>query len=197
MGLYKEQILSRIKHDRDSLDESFFRLASVVTGDTGRLDSFLSDREKAKNAIEEVLQYFHVLPVPVPDKINNIDDQLEFLLRPSGIMRRRVELTENWYKDGIGPLLAGTKEGKVIALLPGKFGGYSYFDHGSGRRITVTGKNAAQISVDAYCFYKPLPPGKLSVRDLLKYIVSSLAFSDLVMVTSAMLAVTLLGMFTP
>ena len=55
MGLYDEQFLSRIKNDQDSFDESFFRLASVVTGDTRHLDSFLSNREKAQNAIEEIL----------------------------------------------------------------------------------------------------------------------------------------------
>ena len=33
------------------------------------------------------------------------EEQLEYLLRPHGIMTRRVELTEGWYKDCAGPLL--------------------------------------------------------------------------------------------
>ena len=138
------------------------------------------------------------MPVSVvPDKVDDVDEQLEFLLRPSGIMRRRVELLGSWYKDGIGPLLAATKDGKVIALLPGKFGGYTYFDHSSAKKVKVTKKTAEHIGIDAYCFYKALPSGKLTVRDLLIFMVSSFDFSALVMAAATTLAVTLLGMLIP
>jgi ABC-type bacteriocin/lantibiotic exporter with double-glycine peptidase domain len=196
MGLYDEQILSRIKNDRDAFDESFFRLASVVTGDK-RADTFLSDREKAKNAIEDILKYFHIVPVAVPDEIENVDDQLEFLLRPSGIMRRRVELVSNWYKEGAGPLLGATADGNIIALIPGKFSGYSFYDHTTGKNIKVTRKIAEEIEIDAYCFYKPMPLRKLSFSDLIKYMASSVAASDIVMIVAATFAVTMLGMITP
>lgn len=196
MGLYDEQILSRIKNDRDNFDEAFFRLASVVTGDK-RADTFLSDREKAQNAIEDILKYFHIVPTAIPDEIDSVDDQLEFLMRPSGIMRRRVELTGNWFKDGVGPLLGATKAGDIIALIPGKFTGYSFFDHNTGKNIKVTGNIAKEIEIDAYCFYKPMPPRKLGIPDLLKYMISALAVSDLAMIVTATLAITLLGMITP
>ena len=197
MGLYDEQIQTRIKNDKDAFDESFFRLASVVTGNERGVDTFYSDREKSQNAIEEILKYFHIVPAPLPDKVDTVDEQLEFLLRPSCIMRRRVELTGNWYMDGFGPLLAETKEGEVIALLPRKTGGYAFLDRGSGKTVRVKRSNAGQIGAGALCFYKPLPLRRLGVADLIKFMVHSLAPSDIGMMCVLTLAVTFLGMITP
>jgi len=197
MGLYDDQIQTRIKNDRDGFDESFFRLASVVTGDTKHVDTFLTDREKAQNAIEEILKHFHIAPATLTDGVGTVDSQLEFLLRPSGVMRRRVALRGKWYKDGFGPLLGTMKDGEIIALLPGKFGGYAFFDRRAGKTVKVNRQTAKQIDIDAYCFYKPLPTKKLGFRDLLAFIITSLAFSDVVTVCAAALTATLLGMITP
>jgi len=197
MGIYDDQLQARIKSDRDAFDESFFALASVVTGDTRSAAAFLSDRFKARNAIEEILKYYRITPENVPDEIETVDGQLEYLLRPSGIMRRRVELKGSWYKDSYGPLLGTTEHGDVIALIPHKFAGYTYIDHNTGKDVKVTRTEAAKIDLDAFCFYNPLPNRKLGIKDLLKYIFSTIAVSDIVMVAAAALAVTLLGMITP
>lgn len=197
MGLYSEQITARIKNDADAFEQSFAELAAAVTGNNKQAAKFLSDRESAKNAIEEILKYFHIVPSPISENIKDINEQLEFLLRPSGIMRRMVELTGTWYKDGIGPLLGQTKEGRAIALIPGRISGYTYFDFDSGKRIKVTKKNSAMIDVEAICFYNPLPAKKLTIRDLIMYMVRSLAVSDYVTVAMVTLAATLLGLILP
>jgi NHLM bacteriocin system ABC transporter ATP-binding protein len=195
MGLYSDQIAARIKNDTDAFEESFIGLASAVTGHKEPAN-FLFDRG-AKNAIKEILEYFHVIPAKLPVNMTDVDDQLEFLMRPAGIMRRRVKLTNLWYKDGIGPLLGQTNDGRVIALLPGKISGYTFFDYERARQVKVTRENASQISIDAYCFYNPLPAKKLVVKDLLLYMARSLTVSDFVCAAAITLAVTLLGMLTP
>jgi NHLM bacteriocin system ABC transporter ATP-binding protein len=197
MGLYSEQIAARIRNDADAFEQSIVELASAVTGHNERAANFLSDRESTKNATQEILKYFHVVPVEISEGIKDTDEQLEFLLRPSGIMRRKVELTGAWYKDGIGPLLGQTKDGRAIALIPGKISGYTYFDYGSGKRVRVTKGNSALIDGEAICFYNPLPSGKLSIRDLLIYMVRSLAVSDYVMAAAVTLAATLVGLVSP
>jgi len=197
MSIYREQIQTRIEKDREGFDESFFRLASVITGDTRDAAAFLSSREVAKNAIEDILKYFHIASAELPSEIETVDEQLEFLLRPSGITRRNVELTETWYKDGMGPLLGSLADGGVIALLPGKYSGYSYKNYATGETVKVSGKNAADIAVDAVCFYSPLPQRKMSVLDLYKYMASRLSLTDVVLIGAAALAATLLGLITP
>ena len=198
MGLYSEQIENRIKKDQSAFELSFVQLASVVMGHRRDAETFLCDRESAKNAIEEILKYYNIVPAALPNNIESVDDQLEFFLHPAGVMRRRVELVDNWYKDGIGPLLGQlTETGQVISLLPGKASGYTYFDHELNKRIKVNKENARKIGIDAYCFYDSLPSRKISIVDLLVYMARTLAVSDYVIITSAIFAVTLLGLLTP
>ncbi|MCL2839924.1 MAG: NHLP bacteriocin export ABC transporter permease/ATPase subunit [Defluviitaleaceae bacterium] len=197
MGLYSDQISNRIKNDQSAFELSFVQLASVVMGHKREAETFLSDRETAKNAIEEILKYYHITPGALPDNIESVDDQLEFFLHPSGIKRRRVELTGKWYKDGIGPLLGQTHSGQIISLLPGKMSGYIYFDHELNKRIKVNKENAKNIGIDAYCFYNPLPSHKISIVDLLIYMARTLAVSDYVIIVATILTATVLGMLIP
>jgi len=198
MNLYKEQIENRIKKDQNAFELSFVQLASVVMGHKREAETFLSDRESAKNAIEEILKYYHIVSHELPIHIELVDDQLEFLLHPAGVMRRRVELTGKWYKDGIGPLLGQIKEtGQVISLLPGKVAGYTYFDYELNKRIKVNKENAEKIGIDAYCFYNSLPNRKINIVDLFIYMMRSLAISDYVFIIAAILATTLLGLLIP
>ena len=197
MGLHSEQIANRIQKDQSSFELSFVQLASVVMGHKREAETFLSDRETAKNSIEEILKYYNIVPSVLPDNIESVDDQLEFFLHPAGIMRRRVELTEKWYKDGIGPLLGQTVTGQAISLIPGKSSGYTYFDYELGKRIRVNKDNANKIGVDAYCFYNPLPSRKITIFDLLIYMAKTLAISDYVIIVSAILAATVLGLLIP
>jgi len=196
MGLYSEQIAERIKNDSEVFEESFIELAGAVMGNKKQ---FISAGQNTKNAVEEILKYYYVTPEELPRDIMNSDADgiLEFLMRPSGIMRRRVELTGKWYVDGIGPLLGQTTDGVAVALLPGKISGYTFYDYKLGKRIKVTRKNASRIAEDAYCFYNPLPTKKLGIADLLLYMVRSLAVSDYVAAAAVTLAVILLGMLTP
>ena len=55
MGLYSDQIAERIKSDQDAFEESFVNLASAVIGQKNQAETFLSDRNAAKNAIDEIL----------------------------------------------------------------------------------------------------------------------------------------------
>jgi hypothetical protein len=197
MDLYKEQILQRIENDRTAFDESFFRLASVITGDSRDTAAFLSDLEVAKNSIGDILKFFHLPVDELPPEINTVEEQLEYTMRPAGIMRRRVELTGEWYKDGIGPLLGSLTDGSVVALLPGRFSGYSYKNYATGETVKVNAGNAADIDIDAMCFYSPLPQKKLAVRDLVAYMVSRIDIFDVLGIAAATLVSTLLGMITP
>jgi NHLM bacteriocin system ABC transporter ATP-binding protein len=197
MGLYSDQIAARIKNDTDAFDDAFVGLASVVMGHKKDAQSFLTDSSKAQNAIGEILKYYHIAPAKPPANLKDLDDQLDFLLRPSGVMRRRVELTGSWYKDGIGALLGKKTDGAVVALLPRKTGGYTFYDFEENKRVRVTRQNAFQISMEAYCFYDPLPAKKLAVSDLLVYMRKTLAVSDIISIAAVTLAVTLLGLLLP
>ena len=92
--------------------------------------------------MDEILRYYHVKSREVPESITDMNEQLEYLLRPYGIMRRTVNLDSGWYKDAIGAMLAVRKsDGAVVALLPTGVSGYSYLEHETGKKIKINNKN--------------------------------------------------------
>ena len=196
IGWFDEQIRQRIKSDDEAFSNSFLKMAELLT-ETHHLDEDIDDLERYQNAVMEILRYFHVKPQDVPAKIKDMDTRLEYLLRPSGIMRRRITLKDSWYHDGIGPILGKTKRGAPIALMPKFFGGYTYFDYESGKRLKVTKRNASMIDKEGVCFYKPFPLKSLTLNDLFHYILETLSAADFIMVGAATLLVTLVGLIIP
>ena len=91
MGWFDEQIEERTQADNEALEESFLRIAGAVMGK--QLSAALNDqRRTAKDAIEELLKYYRVKAREVPRSVKDMNEILEFLLRPYGIMRRNVKL---------------------------------------------------------------------------------------------------------
>lgn len=196
MSWFDEQIKQRIKADDDAFSDAFASMAGVVMGRNIQVTD-LNDRQKTKNAVNEITKYFHVKAAELPEEITDINEQLEYLLRPSGIMRRVVELSGAWYRDAVGVFLATDRNGDVVALLPSGVSGYTFFDYKSGKQIKLNKQTAKLLNEEAICFYKPLPVTKLGIRDLLVYIAQTLSFTDYIMVIVATVIVTLIGLLMP
>ena len=91
MGWFENQIEERRNADQTLLEDSFVKIAGVVLGQ--RTAQKLGDeRIVTKNAIDEILKYYHYKPVEVPEKVKTAEEQLDYCLRPYGLMRRNVEL---------------------------------------------------------------------------------------------------------
>jgi len=163
MGWFDEQIKQRIQNDDDMLANAFAQMANLVSSDK-ILNSFATNRALAEAAIGEILSYYHVKPQEIPDNLTELNDILEFLLRPSGIMRRTVKLSEGWYQDAVGAMLGTTTDGKIVALLPDKLYGYSYTDSTTGEVIRINRKTAGRIEADAVCFLSPVPAARAQDR---------------------------------
>ena len=146
MGWFYEQIRQRKLSDQEVFEDSIFRMASVVLGKSraGLLDDA---RIVTKAAIDEILKYYHYKPTEIPDSITDPDEQLEYCLRPHGIMRRNVTLEDGWYRDAFGPMLGFRKEdGAPIALLPKRFMGYWYVDPVAAL-AAMTGVSPTRVSL--------------------------------------------------
>ena len=197
MGWFSDQIKQRTENDQSVLEDSFFRMASVVMDkwDANRLED---ERLIAKEAIDDILKFYHQKPMDIPETVKDVNDQLEFVLRPTGLMLREVELEDNWQSDAYGPMLGYMKEtGTAVALLPGAVYGYFYKDPATGKRTRITRKNSRLFSRNALCFYQPLPMKKLGIPDLLLYMKNSITHGDLAVIVLATLAAQLVGMIEP
>ena len=196
MSWFDEQIRLRKQRDQEAFEDSVLRMASVVMG--GGAGALNDDGVAVRAAFGEILRYYRIKMPEIPDNIKDMEEQLEYCLRPHGIMRRSVRLEEDWYRDAFGPMLGFYgPEGVPVALLPGSFSGYSFTDPASGERKTLNSRTAANFREDAVCFYRPLPMKKLGIPDLLLYLKGCLSMGDVLMLSGLTLLATLAGFLMP
>ena len=197
MGWFDEQIRLRKQSDQEVFEDSIIRMASSVLG--GRGVGAINDRRViTKAAIDEILNYYRFRPTEIPEDIEDLDEQLEFCLRPHGVMHRSVRLAGKWYADAFGPMLGFLKEdSRPVALLPRPFMGYWFHDPDTGEKKRLDRRTAELFDEDAVCFYLPLPPKKLGVADLIVYMKNCLSASDIILVVALSLISSLVTLILP
>ena len=194
MGWFDEQIRQRKKSDNQILEDSFTNIASAVL--QKRVFDANNDIVYTQDAMDQILAYYGFKTNEIPSEVKDFNDQLEFLCRPHGIMRRKVKLTESWYKDAFGAFLGFYKDGhKPVALVPGATRGYCFIKDGKTYRLNKTTEKL--FEVDAYCFYKPLPLKKISPVTLVKYCFETRSVFDNVYIVAMLGITTLIGLLTP
>ena len=194
---FDEQIKARKQNDDDMFEESFLRIAGAILG--RQISSALEDEAfQMRSAMERILRFYHIRPTEVPENIKSVNEQLEYLLRPHGIMRRNVRLSSGWYKDAFGAMLAVRADnGEAVALIPNKTGGYHFFDASEGKNVRVNKKTAALFAEEAIAFYVPFPSEKMQIRDLVHYMIKCVSPADIGVVVLLMLLTALLGLIGP
>ena len=197
MGWFDEQIRLRKLNDEVLLEESFLDMAGSVMG--RQLQASLeNNRIRTKNAIDAVLQSMNVRSRDIADDITELNDQLDYLLEPHGIMRRAVYLPPGWYKDAAGSMLLIYKEGKIpVAVLPGKINGYEFIDPVTLKTSRINDSTQKLFEETGLCFYKPFPQKKLGIKDLLLYMALSRSVSDHAMILASSAILTGIGGILP
>ena len=197
MGWFDEQIRERLQRDQEVMEDSFVRIAGAVLG-SGAEKKLQDERLVISEALDEVLKCYHYKGAQIPDEIKGFDEQMEYVLRPLGLMTRDVTLSEDWYHKAYGPMLGVMKDsGMVTALIPGKVYGYSFRDPATGKQTAVNRTTAKLLEEDAICFYRPLPMKKLHIPDLLLYMKDCVSQGDILLIVLATFAVTQVGLLEP
>ncbi len=196
MNWFDEQIRERIRKDEEVFEDSFLQIAGAVLGRKGA--SSADTGRSTREAIARILQYYHHKMPEIPDNIRDRDEQLEYVLRPLGIMTRNVALRDDWYRHAFGPMLGVLRDGgAMVALIPGHVSGYSYEDPSTGATVRLDRRSAALLETEALCFYRPLPQKRLGIPDLLLYMKDCISDNDLILIVLASVGVTLTGLAEP
>ena len=196
MGIFDDQIRQRMQGDQELFEDSILRMASAVVG-SDAAGSMASGRIVTKEAVDDILKFYRINPVDIPSHVTDPDEQLEYALRPHGIMHRMVALTQGWHKDAFGPMIAyRASDGAPVPLFPKSYRGYWFRDE-TGRKVSVDARNAQGFAPNARCFYRPLPLGRIGARDLLAYMWQCLNATDVALLAGISLLVTLVGMLLP
>ena len=197
MGGFDGQLRARKENDEALLEHAFANISDAVSG-SRTADRFKTSAEKAKTAIDEILLYYRVGTREVPKEIQDLNEQIEYLMRPHSIMHKDVVLEKGWYRDSIGALLGTRKsDGRVVALLPKGMFGYVYRDELTGKPIRVTARNQDQFDAQAIAFYRVFPLTKINIPTLLRYIVRTIDRADYIMFGILTLIVVLIGLLMP
>jgi NHLM bacteriocin system ABC transporter ATP-binding protein len=195
-NIFEEQTRQRREMDQELFESAFGDLTEILqlqaTAATG-----VTSQETAREAIAEVLRQLGAAVPTVPENLTELNAQMEYMLHPTGIMRRRVELRGRWWKDAVGVMLGSTVTGEIVVLRPGRFSGYECLDIKTRRVSRVSGKIAGQINPEAFVFYRPLPARRLSLSDLIVFMLRSVNGTDFVALLGSGLAVALLGLVLP
>ena len=196
MSWFDEQIKQRKMTDQEVFEDSFMNIASSILGEKTTA-KIRNDRFIRKQVIDDILNYYHYKPVDLPENVHDFEELLEIALRPHGIMRRYVKLEEGWYKDAYGVILAFRKEdGAATVLYPLPFTGYYFYDD-NGQRVRINEKTMESFDDMAICFYRPLPLRKLTITDLLDYLIGCIDVNDIIVVAIMTLVTILLGTISP
>ncbi len=197
MSWFDEQIQYRKLRDEEVLSEAYTEIASAVLGRKLH-QAWQDERYAAENAIEEICKYYRIKKREIPESIKELNRELDYVFQPAGIARRTVKLEKGWQKNAVGAMLGMRKaDGKVVALIPGKTGGYTVSDLELGKQIRVTDKVAEQLEDEAFVFYRPFPLKAMNFREYVRYMYEVLDVSDIIRYFAVMGILTVLGLLIP
>ncbi|MDR2577216.1 MAG: NHLP bacteriocin export ABC transporter permease/ATPase subunit [Chitinispirillales bacterium] len=192
MNIFTDQINARRQNDSAMFDGAFATLASVLDKQHLRQENIPA----IDSALAKVLKSIGLSTPEIPNKIRNADERIEYVLRATGAMRRRVELKGAWWRAAGGSLLGSTVDGDVIAITESGISGYRYTGS-SGESVKVNKKSAENINADAFYFYRPFPAGKMTQRDLVIFMLKNISRGDIAFVVCATFLVTAVGLLMP
>ena len=104
--LFKEQIDKREELEQKGLQDAVDSLIEGAGLHTRNRQKIHSDG----HAVRDILNALGVKDYQLEeDDFSTPEEQLERILMPQGIMRRRIQLKGEWWKETVGPLLGRDK----------------------------------------------------------------------------------------
>ncbi len=129
-------------------------------------------------------------------RIENLD--VDFLARVSQTNCRQVILTDGWWKQDNGPILAYFEEdGRPAALIPKGPASYVIHDIENKTQMNATEEISSLLKPQAVMFYRPFPAKKMGIMDLMKFAVEGTWQRDAVTAFAIALVGALLGLIVP
>jgi NHLM bacteriocin system ABC transporter ATP-binding protein len=115
-------------------------------------------------------QGMNVLPAGESKVTRTLNEQVLAIAAASRFRTRQVALRGDWWQHDQGAILAVVADtNSPVALLPHGARHYDMAEPATGERRRVTPGIAASFQPFGYAFYRPLPPGKLSAWELVKF----------------------------
>lgn len=197
-----ERQLQKAQHSQAAEQAAYAAIGSVIRGSSDTPREFLESA-----AAEPVLRACQLVggasritvkqhPTADEDALS-YEERVNAIASASGFRTRMVALRDEWWRRDHGPLLALVEASKdPVALLPRGSRAFEYVNPKSGARGPVTREVASTLAPFAHAFYRPFPPGEVTVSQLITFGANGIA-SDLRMVGFMAVVVGMFGTVTP
>lgn len=204
LNVQKEKRLQLNRENRELTSDALERKLD----DLGRLAGIRStcrNREDESDflaaALREIAQCYRLPFEKEPELMQNRErpprERLKEFAALAGWRIRRIELTQDYYKQSARPVLAFRRENDSPVILYLSANGSRYRDPAHGnRKYPLDRKSASLFAEEAYCFYEPFPPGRKTKKTLLKFVFAT-AKPILVLIVAAGLISSLIGLVMP
>ncbi len=197
MSLFGEQFFSRRQKNNDDLSNAIWDVIHAANGQEHFHFSRNVD-ENVKREIDSIFYFMNVKPERDIPEYKDVDELLDYMTRPSAVMRRHVKLKGVWNKNGTGPMLAVKKDsGLFVALIPMKLGGFYYIDPETGKKTKIDKNNKGDFEADAIVFYKPLPIRPITIKELIVLLLKTISVEEMLFLALILFGITGIGLLTP
>lgn len=197
-----ERQLEKAKHSQAAERAGYAAIGAVIRGASDSPREFLeaAAAEPVLRACQLVGGASHITvkqhPTADEDALS-YEERVNAIASASGFRTRMVALRDRWWRGDHGPLLAMVEASKEpVALLPRGARAFDYVNPKSGARGRVTPEIAGTLAPFAHAFYRPFPPGDVTVSQLVRFGGEGIA-GDLRTVVLMAVVVGLFGTITP
>lgn len=184
------QIEKKREREKKMLQESCLRLYDLLENEKETAGGV---NRGEQSQLRRVLQYYHL---PIKESAAGLQyENIEHMLRQSGLITRRITLDGAWWKEASVPLLLTDEEGKQYAAIPSGGGRYCVWRDGKEQRLNS--KNTTDFQSTAYCFYKPFPSDQKGMKMVWHFLWESISVWDIFVILGISLMVELCGLILP
>ena len=184
------QIEKKREREKKMLQESCLRLYDLLENEKETAGGV---NRGEQSQLRRVLQYYHL---PIKESAAGLQyENIEHMLRQSGLITRRITLDGAWWKEASVPLLLTDEEGKQYAAIPSGGGRYCVWRDGKEQRLNS--KNTTDFQSTAYCFYKPFPSDQKGMKMVWRFLWESISVWDIFVILGISLMVELCGLILP
>lgn len=184
------QIEKKREREKKMLQESCLRLYDLLENEKETAGGV---NRGEQSQLRRVLQYYHL---PIKESAAGLQyENIEHMLRQSGLITRRITLDSAWWKEASVPLLLTDEEGKQYTAIPSGGGRYCVWRDGKEQRLNS--KNTTDFQSTAYCFYKPFPSDQKGMKMVWHFLWESISVWDIFVILGISLMVELCGLILP
>ncbi|MCR5475901.1 MAG: NHLP bacteriocin export ABC transporter permease/ATPase subunit [Lachnospiraceae bacterium] len=192
--------IEHINEVKQSAIRGKIHLMSSIFDTVGKIRYDEDSGSALYNAMSVYCDYMNIRIIPYATLSAAFGDKFTIydIARSSHFVLRKIRLEPKWYRKDAGAFVAILKEtGNPVLCIPKGIDAYIAYDLAAGNNYVIEKEEADAFEEDAYIAYQPLPGGKLTRKDVIRYGLMRVRNRDIAVFFLMALISTLIGLLLP